>query len=100
MKNFPHKLFKTIRQAEKVGSNSSLYIDTKKSKNFLIKKNVKIIKRAHTFKSFASTYYVEIFNFFDHGLNLKDTESAIKNNLKNLLSKLREFKFAATLVLV
>ena len=96
MKNFPHKLFKTIRQAEKVGSNSSLYID----KNSLIKKNVKIIKRAHTFKSFASTYYVGIFNFFDHGLNLKDTESAIKNNLKNLLSKLREFKFAATLVLV
>ena len=25
-----HKLFKTIRQAEKVGSNSSLYSDTKK----------------------------------------------------------------------
>ena len=25
-----HKLFKTIRQAEKVGSNSSLYNDTKK----------------------------------------------------------------------
>ena len=29
-----HKLSKTIRQAEKVGSNSFLYSDTKKSKNF------------------------------------------------------------------
>ena len=35
------KLFKTITQAEKVGSNSSLYNDTKKSKNFLNEKNVK-----------------------------------------------------------
>ena len=32
-----HKLCKTIRQAEKVGSNSSLYSDTKKI-NLLIKK--------------------------------------------------------------
>ena len=30
-----HKLSKTIREAEKVGSNSFLYSDTKKSKNFL-----------------------------------------------------------------
>ena len=29
-----HKLSKTIRQNEKVGSNSSLYSDTKKMKNF------------------------------------------------------------------
>ena len=29
-----HKLFKTIRQAKKVGSNSSLYSDTKKVKIF------------------------------------------------------------------
>ena len=29
-----HKLSKTIRQAEKVGSNSSLYSDTKKGKIF------------------------------------------------------------------
>ena len=43
---------------------------------------------------------LEYLNFFDHGLNIKDTESAIKNNLKKLLSKLREFKFVATLVLV
>ena len=30
----PHKLSKTVRQAEKVGSNSSLYSDTKKVKIF------------------------------------------------------------------
>ena len=35
------KLFKAIRQAEKVGSDSSLYSDTKKSVNFLNKKLVK-----------------------------------------------------------
>ena len=36
-----HKLSKTIRQIEKisqVGSNSSLYSDTRKAKNFLMKK--------------------------------------------------------------
>ena len=43
---------------------------------------------------------LEFLTFFDHGLNMKDTKSAIKNNLKKLLSKLREFKFVAILVLV
>ena len=41
------KLSKTIRQAEiffKVGSNSSLYSDTKRSEIFLNQKIVKIIK--------------------------------------------------------
>ena len=33
-----HKLSQTIRQAEKVGSNSSLYSDTKKEKIFKQKK--------------------------------------------------------------
>ena len=47
-----HKFFKTKRQAEKasqVGSNSSLYSDTKKSEHFLNEKNVKITKRSHAF---------------------------------------------------
>ena len=39
-----HKLSKTIRQAEKWGSSSSLYSDTQKGENFLNKKNVKITK--------------------------------------------------------
>ena len=34
------ELSKTIRQVEKVGSNSSLYSDTKKSENVLNEKNV------------------------------------------------------------
>ena len=37
-----HKVSKTIRQAEKIGSNSSLYSDTKKNKYFFNRKNVKI----------------------------------------------------------
>ena len=40
-----HKLSKAIRQAEKVGSNSSLYSNTKKSENFLNEKNIKITKQ-------------------------------------------------------
>ena len=42
-----YKLSKTIRQAEKVGCNSSLYSDTKKIENFLKEKNVKNKKRAY-----------------------------------------------------
>ena len=65
-----HKLSKPIRQAEKVGSNSSLYSDTKKRENSLNEKNVKITKRA------------------------------IKSKLIELLTQLKAFKFVATLVLV
>ena len=55
-----HKSSKTIRQAKKVDSNSPLYCDTKiKNKNFLNGKNVKITKRAHAFKGYASSYNVE-----------------------------------------
>ena len=36
-----HKLCKTIRQAEKVGPNSSLYSNTRQSKNFLNEKKCK-----------------------------------------------------------
>ena len=63
-------------------------------------KNIKIAKREHTFKGFASTYNVEILNSFNSELQLKDTESAIKNKLKKLLSELRGFKFMTTLVLM
>ena len=64
-----HKLSKTIRQAEKVGSNSSLYGDI-------------------------------ILNSFNPELQLKDTESAIKSKLIDLLTQLKGFKFVTTLVLV
>ena len=72
-----------------------------KSEKFLNeKKNVKIAKRAHTFKAFASSSNAEILNSFVPELQLKDAESAIKNKLKKLLSELRGIKCVATLVLV
>ena len=63
-------------------------------------KNVKITKRAHAFKVFASSYSVDILNSFDSKLQLKDTESTIKSKLKKLLSELKGIKFVITLVLV
>ena len=45
-------------------------------------------------------YDVEVLNFFNPELELKDTESRIKNKLKKILTELREFKFVAALFLV
>ena len=45
-------------------------------------KKAKIKKRAHAFKHYKHTYNVEILNFFYPKLQLKNTESAIKNKLK------------------
>ena len=47
----------------------------------------------------CNTYNVQLLYFINHELQLKDTESAIKNKLINLLPKLRGFKFVTTLVL-
>ena len=57
-------------------------------------------KRAHAFKGYASTYNVKILNSFNPEIQLKDTESEIKNKLKKILSKLSGFNFVTTLVLV
>ena len=46
-------------------------------------KNAKITKQTHAFKDYASSYNVEILNSFNPELQLKDTESAIKNKLKH-----------------
>ena len=43
---------------------------------------------------------MEIINYFNPELQTKDTESAIKNKLERLLTKLKGFKFVRTLVLV
>ena len=94
-----HKLPKTIKQAEKVDSNSPLYHD-KKSENFLNEENVKITKQEHALKGFASTYNVEILNSFNPELQLKDTESTINSKLIGLLTQLKGFKFVTTLVFV
>ena len=57
------------------------------------------MKRSHAQKGYASTFNVKILDSFNSELQLKDTESAIKKKLIYLLSKLRGFKFVATLVL-
>ena len=61
---------------------------------------MKITKLEHAFKGYASTYNDEILNSFNPKLQLKDTESAIKSNLIELLTQLNGFKFVTTLVLV
>ena len=63
-------------------------------------KNVKITKQAHAFKSFASSYNVEILNCSNPELQLKATESAIKSKLIDSWTQLKGFKFVITLVLV
>ena len=88
------------KKAEKINSNSSLYSDTKKSEKILIEKDLKITKRAHAFKGYGSIYIVVILNSFNPELQLKDTESASKSKLIELLAQLRGFKFVTTLVLV
>ena len=44
---------------------------------------MKIAKQANSFKGFASSYNVEVLDSFNPELQHKDTESAIKSNLKN-----------------
>ena len=64
-----HKLSKTIRQVKKVFQlvfNSSLY-----EKKTFEPKNVKIAKRTHAFKGYASSYNVKISNSFNTELQLK-----------------------------
>ena len=46
-----------------------------------------------------STYSVKILNFFNPELQLKDSESAIKNKLIDLMSQLKVFKFVTALVI-
>ena len=91
-----HKLSKIIGQAKKVVSNISLYSNTKKRENVLNKENVKITKREHAFRGYASTYNIEILNSFKNELQLKDIESATKSTLVKLLSLLRGINFVTT----
>ena len=62
-------------------------------------KNIKIRKREHAFKGYASIN-VEILNSFNSELQLKDIDSAIKSKLIELLTQLKGFKFVTALVLV
>ena len=63
-------------------------------------RNVTITKLKHNFKSFASFYNVKIQYSINHKLQLKDTQSAIKNRLIELWTQLKFFKFLKTLFLV
>ena len=65
-----------------------------------MKKIKKIRKRVHAFIGYVSTYNVEILNYFNSELKLKDTESANKSKLIELLTQLKGFKFVAILFLV
>ena len=60
--------------------------------------NRKIAKESHAFKGYASSYNVQILNSLNPGLQLKYTQSTIKNMLKDLLSE-KGFKFVIALVL-
>ena len=62
-------------------------------------KKIKTTKRSYVYKSYACTYDVEILNYFNPQIQLKDTESSMKNKHKKLLTKLKNFKFVAILVL-
>ena len=57
------------------------------------------MKQSDAYKRYGSTYSVKILNSFNPELQLKDTQSAIKNKLIDLLSELRGFKLVTTLVL-
>ena len=57
------------------------------------------MKRLHAYKGNTCTYSVEILNSFNPELQLKNTESAIKNKLIDLLTELKGFKFVTTLLL-
>ena len=85
------KLSKTIKKGEKVMQKACKFFD---------QENVKTTNREHAFKGYASTYNAEIFNSFNHELQLKDSGSAIKSKLIESLPKLRGFKFVTTWVLV
>ena len=52
-------------------------------------KNVKITKQKHAFKGFASTCNVEILNPLNPELQVKDTESAVKSKVIDLLTQLK-----------
>ena len=69
-----------------------------KSESFLNEKNIKITKRAHAFKSFASCYNAETLSSFNS--ELKDTGSAIRSKPADSLPEIKSFKFVRKLVLV
>ena len=62
------------------------------------KKNVETTKESDAFKGWAIYYNVDILNCFNPELRLKDTKSAIKKKLTDLLNELKGFKFMTAIV--
>ena len=56
------------------------------------------MKRSHVYKSYVSTYNIQIRSSSDLEQQLKDTNSAIRSKLKDLLNELTGFKFVKTLL--
>ena len=51
-------------------------------------KTGKITKLSQAYKSYASTCNIENLNSFNHELQVKDTESTIRNKIKHILTEL------------
>ena len=62
-------------------------------------KNAKPTKQSNAYEGYANTYSIEVLNSFNLQLQLKDTVSAIKNKLIDLLSEMKRFKLVTKLVL-
>ena len=62
-------------------------------------KNAKMIEWLHAYQIYANTYNVKILNSFYSELQIKDIEFATRNNLVDLLTELKRFKFVTSLVL-
>ena len=86
-----HRLFKTVKNAQRVGADSFLYSETKKE-NILNEKYIKITKQSYACRDNASNFHVEILNYFNPELQLKGIEITNRNKLIDLLSELRGFK--------
>ena len=79
-----------------------LYSNIKRPEYFFNEKEtikiVKITKHSHDYKTYASSYNVEILIFFNPGQDLKNTESVTENKLRDLLSEMRKSKVVTTLI--
>ena len=62
-------------------------------------KNAKMIEWLHAYQIYANTYNVKILNSFYSEVQIKDIEFATRNNLVDLLTELKRFKFVTSLVL-
>ena len=69
-----------------------------KPENILDVKNTKITKQSHAYKGYASSYNVDVLNYFKPELQLNNIECAIRNKLIELWAESRGCKFVTTFV--